>query len=223
MQTEFTPKESKCFFIIFLLLLLLINFFKYFLLITKIHQYGSTLEILNTILIILLWIVPVFVYIRVFLKSSVFKFMKLKGKILKNIFTGFLLSILLILLLIISHYDIVYRKLSYPLPWYIWINTILLSALSEEIVFRGLTLQVLKKWYSFWCANLFTSCLFLLIHFPQWVSSGNILRILMSWTPVYVVVLSLIFGFVFHKTNSLWSVIILHSFHNYFVILITFN
>lgn len=93
MQTEFTPKESKCFFIIFLLLLLLINFFKYFLLITKIHQYGSTLEILNTILIILLWIVPVFVYIRVFLKSSVFKFMKLKGKILKNIFTGFLLSI----------------------------------------------------------------------------------------------------------------------------------
>ncbi|WP_442864107.1 lysostaphin resistance A-like protein [Anoxybacillus sp. J5B_2022] len=223
MQTEFTPKESKCFFIIFLLLLLLINFCKYFLLITKIRQYGSTLEILNTILIILLWIVPVFVYIRVFLKSSVFKFMKLKDKILKNIFTGFLLSILLSLLLILSHYDIVYRKLSYPLPWYIWINTILLSALSEEIVFRGLTLQVLKKWCSFWCANLFTSCLFLLIHFPQWVSSGNIVHILMSWTPVYVVVLSLIFGFVFHKTNSLWSVIILHSFHNYFAILITFN
>ncbi|WP_258041128.1 CPBP family intramembrane glutamic endopeptidase, partial [Lysinibacillus sphaericus] len=39
-------------------------------------------------------------------------------------------------------------------------------------------------------------------------------------THIYVFVLGLLFGFVYKKTGSLWSVIILHALHNFFVTLI---
>ncbi|WP_232362172.1 CPBP family intramembrane glutamic endopeptidase, partial [Bacillus thuringiensis] len=81
-------------------------------------------------------------------------------------------------------------------------------------VFRGLILQEISKRLPFWNANLITAFLFLAIHYPIWIYNGDFLNL---WSQIYVFLLGLIFGFVFKKTGSLWSVVILHSFHNFFV------
>ncbi|MEI4802291.1 CPBP family intramembrane glutamic endopeptidase [Bacillus sp. FJAT-51639] len=93
-------------------------------------------------------------------------------------------------------------------------NGILLVGITEEIVFRGFILQELNKILSFWKANIITSFLFLIIHYAIWIYDGVFFDL---WSHIYVFLIGIFFGLIFKKTRSLWSVIILHSFHNLFV------
>ncbi|WP_430791466.1 CPBP family intramembrane glutamic endopeptidase [Virgibacillus flavescens] len=71
--------------------------------------------------------------------------------------------------------------------------------------------------FSFWKANSITSLLFASIHIPIWLYKGlfefpYILNAILT-----TFVLGIIFGFIYKKTNSLWSVIIIHSMYNLLV------
>ncbi|MFB1049799.1 lysostaphin resistance A-like protein [Paraliobacillus sp. JSM ZJ581] len=89
--------------------------------------------------------------------------------------------------------------------------------MTEEIVFRGFLLRKLMDFYKFWIANIITALLFVSIHFPIWFYKGlfGFPYILSSILTVFV--LGIIFGFVYKKSNSLWSVIIIHSLYNLLV------
>jgi len=87
-----------------------------------------------------------------------------------------------------------------------------MAGLAEEIVFRGLILQEFNKKLAFWKANIMTALLFLVIHYPIWIYNDFIFQF---GSHIYIFLIGLLFGFVFKKTGSLWTVILLHAFHNY--------
>lgn len=61
-------------------------------------------------------------------------------------------------------------------------------------------------------ANTITALLFLVIHYPLWIYHETFFNF---GTHVYVFLIGLLFGFVYKRTGSLWSVVILHVFHKF--------
>jgi membrane protease YdiL (CAAX protease family) len=98
-----------------------------------------------------------------------------------------------------------------------WLNTILLVGITEEIVFRGFLLRKFMDSYRFWIANTITSLLFVSIHFPIWFYKGLFEFPYILRSIITVFGLGIIFGFVYKKSNFLWSVIIIHSLYNLLV------
>lgn len=80
----------------------------------------------------------------------------------------------------------------------------------EESVFRGWFLNSISAFASERKANLISSGLFVLIHYPGWIFAGyEITTIIITSISVYA--LGLIFGWVFKKNRSIWTGAILHS------------
>lgn len=78
----------------------------------------------------------------------------------------------------------------------------------EELLFRGLLQNALTKYVPFWLAILLSSFLFALVHGQPYAIPG-----LMS--------LSLAFGYLYHRTGSLRTNIILHMANNAFALFVT--
>lgn len=108
------------------------------------------------------------------------------------------------------------NEMNLHLGFNVWLNHILLVGFTEELVFRGLFLRKLMERLSFWKANRYTSLLFVSIHFPIWLRMG----LFESWSIIGTIILaffiSFALGFIYKKTNSLWSVIIIHSAYDLF-------
>lgn len=80
----------------------------------------------------------------------------------------------------------------------------------EESMFRGWFLNSISTFVSERKANLISSALFVLIHYPGWIFAGyDIATIVITSISVYA--LGLIFGWVFRKNRSIWTGAILHS------------
>ena len=85
-----------------------------------------------------------------------------------------------------------------------FLGTVLLSAVAEEILFRGFLQQVLEKhWKDITRAVLITSLFFAIIHFnPSWV--------------IQIYMLAVLMGFLAWKTNSIFPSIVMHGLNNGF-------
>lgn len=77
-------------------------------------------------------------------------------------------------------------------------------------MFRGWFLNALSVFVSERKANLISSALFVLIHYPGWIFAGYELKTV-AVTSLSVYALGLIFGWVFRKNRSIWTGAILHS------------
>ena len=78
----------------------------------------------------------------------------------------------------------------------------------EELLFRGLLQNALTKYLPIWGAILLSSFLFALVHLQPYAIPG-----LMS--------LSIAFGYLYHRTGSLRTNIILHMANNAFALLVS--
>jgi len=91
------------------------------------------------------------------------------------------------------------------------IITVLSVGIFEESVFRGWFLNAIAHFTSERKANLISSALFVLIHYPTWISHGyGVVAILCNSIAIYG--LGLIFGWIFRKNKSIWTGAIFHSF-----------
>jgi membrane protease YdiL (CAAX protease family) len=91
----------------------------------------------------------------------------------------------------------------------LWIGVLFVGIL-EEIPFRGFLLQKLQNRTGFLTANIITTVMFIVIHYPIWVSTGtNILQ-----TSLALSFISFILGYLFKEFDSLWLPIICHSVFN---------
>lgn len=99
-------------------------------------------------------------------------------------------------------------------PWEDLANIVIIASLVEEILFRGFLLQKLLEVLPFYNATIITSLLFTVIHFPTWFCNGvNGADIYIE--AAYIFVFSTLLSFVFYRTKSLWTSIILHAANNY--------
>ncbi len=85
---------------------------------------------------------------------------------------------------------------------------VIVAPVVEELLFRGLLQNALTKYLPIWGAIVLSSFLFALVHLQPYAIPG-----LMS--------LSIAFGYLYHRTGSLRTNIILHMTNNAFALLMT--
>jgi len=84
---------------------------------------------------------------------------------------------------------------------------VIMAPIVEEVLFRGFLQNALAKYVPFWAAILLSSFLFAVVHLQPYAIPG-----LMS--------LSLAFGYLYHRTGSLRTNIILHMANNAFALVV---
>lgn len=84
----------------------------------------------------------------------------------------------------------------------------IMAPIVEEVLFRGFLQNALTKYVPIWAAILLSSFLFAVVHLQLYAIPG-----LMS--------LSIAFGYLYHRTGSLRTNIILHMANNAFALLVT--
>lgn len=167
------------------------------------------LFVLGLLIYVFIFILPVFIYLKLNDKMDPLEFLKLNKKVRSGILTGLLLSVLFLLTLILKRILLgQWISINYNIG-ILWICGLTVG-IFEEIPFRGFILQKFMCRMHFITANLITSILFIIIHLPIWVLSGN--NILDSIKCLLFI--SLILGYMFKESDSLWVPIICHSVFN---------
>ncbi len=87
------------------------------------------------------------------------------------------------------------------------------SALIEEIFFRGLVLQELSRHIRGVPANIITSLLFVAVHWPHWLWSRGLNASVLA-DSVGVILASLLFGWLYLRTRSVWPCFTAHVANN---------
>ncbi len=87
------------------------------------------------------------------------------------------------------------------------------SPLLEEMMFRGLILKELAGCLPGWGANLLTSFLFAGIHLPFWLSQGGLTEAMLT-NAVGVFVFSLLAGWLYLRSASVWPPTLAHIVNN---------
>ena len=95
---------------------------------------------------------------------------------------------------------------------------VLFVGISEEFVFRGLflnaSLSFAKKDIHKYAAMGINALMFLVIHFPIWISNGVFVSSFAGFGFVTIMALSALFGWTVTKCRSIWPAVILHSFYD---------
>ena len=180
----------------------------------------TTSAFLEALIKSFIWIVPAWLYIKKYLNTNPIAYLKMNVNVKKGVFWGIVLSILIGLYFAFETYIFNQQSFQYSLSFDDYLNGFLMAGIAEEIVFRGLILQEINKKVTFWKANIVTALLFLVIHYPIWIYNAEFLEFFIAGTHIYVFTIGLLLGFVYKKTGSLWSVVLLHTFHNFFVTII---
>ena len=164
--------------------------------------------IISLAIYIVFILMPIYFFIRKKKSRDVFRYLKLKENWQKGILIGSLISIIYIGLYILksrvtNDFDI---NLNIGVMWLYGFSVGFL----EELPIRGFLLRILEEKYSFIKANLISTLIFVILHFPNWIiGGGNILQGIIS-----VSIVRLIFGYLVKEYDSLWITIICHSVFN---------
>jgi len=204
--------------IVFLLIFYFVWTIKELWLIDYIYFFGNNISsLLEALVKGFIWIVPTWLYIKYYLHTNPFEYLRVNVNVKIGLFWGVVLSLLIGLYFAFETYIINQQSFQFSLSIDDYLNGFLMAGIAEEIVFRGLILQEINKKMAFWKANIITALLFLVIHYPVWIYNEIFFYF---GTHVYIFILGILFGFVYKKTGSLWSVIIFHALHNFFVTII---
>lgn len=167
---------------------------------------------------IIIWIIPVILLVKVMENSNPFSYLGFRNHVKSGLKWAGWIALILLSYLVLNIF--LNKTITFQLELHEWLNVVLLAGITEETVFRGFMLRKLMDSFRFWKANIITAFLFVSIHFPIWFYKGlfEFPYILNSILTTFV--LSLIFGFIFMKSKSLWSVVIIHSLYNLLVLII---
>lgn len=91
--------------------------------------------------------------------------------------------------------------LSTDISWLMMVYSVLLAPISEELIFRGVTLRIARKAFPFWIANTIQALLFGIFHM-------NPLQ------GCYTFVLGLFLGFICEKGGTIYHAIFFHFLFN---------
>jgi membrane protease YdiL (CAAX protease family) len=166
---------------------------------------------------LLIWVVPVFVYLKLVNRESPLSYLKMNRNAAKGIFWGIVICVSYIGFSLLRDYIMGDKRVNLDLNLNQWLNIIIMAGFAEEIVFRGFLLQKFEEYFEFFWSNIITSVLFIFIHFPKWYfTEGEIL----PQSMLSVFILGIAFGYTYKKTGSIWTSMIFHSTNNFIVLAI---
>jgi membrane protease YdiL (CAAX protease family) len=165
---------------------------------------------LNLAVRILLWVLPVFIYLRYVDQVKPSFYLKLRQHWRRGLLVALAFSTLNLLAALVQHGLPHLRPAT--ITWNTILSTSLLIGFVEEIPYRGFIFQKLNEWFSFPTASLISSLLFLAIHLPGWLS----LHLFTIRNAVFVFVFGLLMTLLLHFSKSLWAPIVSHSLNDFF-------
>jgi uncharacterized protein len=168
-----------------------------------------TYAVVNLTIRLLVWVAPVFLYLRYVDAVAPMDYLKLKGHVRRGLVVALVLTVLNLLGSIL--------RFGPPHPsmqrvtWNSMLGTSFLVGFIEEVPYRGFMLQKLAERMNFWVANLITSLLFLAVHLPGWLA----LHLFRADTAVSVFIFAVVMAIVFRYSESLWAPIVTHSTNDF--------
>jgi membrane protease YdiL (CAAX protease family) len=163
----------------------------------------------NLTLRLLIWVAPVFIYLRWIDRVEALTYLKLKQHWRRGLLVALGFSALNFLLSL--------ARYGWPHPhaglvtWNSILGTSFLIGFIEEIPYRGFIFQKLAESFSLVTATLISALLFLLIHMPGWIS----LHLLRPATIIFVFIFGVVMIILFRWAKSLWAPIVSHSLNDF--------
>jgi uncharacterized protein len=157
----------------------------------------------------LIWILPVFAYLRYIDDVDPFEYLLLKLRWRHGILTGAALSVLNFIgttaRVGMPHITTAY------VTWNSILGTSILVGFFEEIPFRGFMLRKLQERFDFWTSALISSLLFVAVHVPGWAMIGT----LTARNVVSIFLIGSVLAIVVRYAKSLWAPIVAHSMNDF--------
>ena len=162
-----------------------------------------------------LWVGPAI--IASIIKRLNFKLLEIKRIAFKSIVLSIIAGIGLVLLQLIPIHLKNPASLNLPSNLLVLMISLVFTAFSEEILFRGFFYKQFQKFYPAILSNILVSFLFFIIHLPVLIFDQNIVSagLLSSFPSLFVS--SFTFGFLYSYTKSLWSPIVAHFIMDFFL------
>jgi len=161
---------------------------------------------------------PTYYYLKYFEQSNLITFLKLDSTIKKGVKYIIIASIILCSLHLNQQYvhlrSIIFNPF-FKKNIYIWLDTVILAAFMDEIVFRGVILQKANNLMSFWKVNFVNALLFVLIHFPAWNHYNYLVLPKILGLIHFTFWFGIAMGYILKKSNSLWPCILIHMINNF--------
>lgn len=168
---------------------------------------------------VVIWVLPVIGYLWIVDKNGPFRYLKLttrtdkKGLAYAIIASAIYFSVTVAFDCFVSGKNLTSPSGFSSSEWLRLFLFLSFSPISEEILFRGFILAKLRERMSFWIANVVTTGLFVLIHWPNWLWRNGF-QSWMIYTAGSISILSLLLGWLVKKTQSLWPSIAVHTANN---------
>jgi CAAX protease family protein len=158
---------------------------------------------------VLLWIVPVWCYLRYVDRVEPLDYLKLREHIGRGLVVAGVLTAVN-LAGSVARFGLPHPTMD-RVTWNSMLGTSFLIGFIEEIPYRGFMLQKFADRCDFRVANLITSLLFLAIHLPGWLALGT----LSAGAAVTVFLFSVVMGMALKFSDSLWAPIVAHSANDF--------
>lgn len=158
---------------------------------------------------LLLWVAPVWVYVRRVDGESPARYLRLKQHWRRGVLIGLALTAVNLLGSLarfgVPHYD------ARAVTWNSILSTSLFIGFAEEVPYRGFIMQKFQEWTGFWPACLVSSVLFVGVHLPGWLLLGMFRAEVAASVFVFGVVMAVVFRY----SKSLWSAVVAHSLNDF--------
>jgi membrane protease YdiL (CAAX protease family) len=168
-----------------------------------------TYAVVQLSLRILVWVVPVFAYLRFVDGVDPLEYLKLRRHVGRGLAVGLVVTAL--------NLAGMFARFGPPhlsaerVTWNSLIGTSFLVGFIEEIPYRGFMLQKFTERIGFWRANLVTSLLFVAIHVPGWLA----LRMFRVEYAVSIFAIGVVLALAARWSRSLWAAIVAHSANDF--------
>lgn len=133
-------------------------------------------------------------------------YLKLRKNYKKGIAIGCLISIAYIVIKLAVGYLSKNLKINFDIGLMWWIGGITVGFI-EEIPLRGFLLTKLESKINFTLSNIIVTIIFVMMHFPKWIAIGTFI----IPASIKIAIVSLLFGYLVKRYDSLWVTIICHS------------
>ena len=176
---------------------------------TAIGERTLTYALLNLGIRLLVWVVPVLVFLKYVDRVEPLEYLKLRYHVRRGLVVALALTLLNAAGMLVR-FGAPHMS-AHALTWNSVLGTSFLVGFIEEIPYRGFMLQKFAEWIGFWPAVLVTSLLFVGVHVPGWIA----LHMLRADLATTIFVFAVVMAAAFKYADSLWAPIVAHSTNDF--------
>jgi membrane protease YdiL (CAAX protease family) len=175
---------------------------------TSIGDATLSYALINIVFRLLIWVLPVFGYLRYIDNVNVLDYLRLKQYWRRGVIVGLTLSVINFLGTMARVGPPAWS--SAHITWNSVLGTSILVGVFEEIPFRGFVMRKLQERFDFVTSMGVSSILFVGAHIPGWIMLGS----LTANNIMYIFSFGAVMAIILRYSKSLWAPIISHSLND---------